>query len=209
MCSWQLVRRNSNYLSESLRDSTGVLPIRQQKVNASQSPIRLIQTLHFSLLFMLYIGAKMMQVSSKVQKWKYKASILNNAATLVFWVYTLVMAKPLWYALVMAKSQLGTYKLWQNHNLIYPSYGNTITCRHPLSSVNIFPFMSFCDPKIVETQRIWSMESLIWWPKIYTYLKQTHIFVKFLVYPVKFDKSLLVVIFFFVFLFLIIQVFTF
>ena len=200
-----MVWRNRNYLSGSLRDSTGVLPIRQEKVNASQSPIRLIQTLHFSLLFMLYIGAKMMQVSSKVQKWKYKASILNNA----FWVYTLVMAKPLWYALVMAKSQLGTYKLWQNHNLIFPSYGNTITCRHPLSSVNIFPFMSFCDPKIVETQRIWSVESLIWWPKIYTYLKRTHVFVKFLVYPVKFDKSLLVVIFFFVFLFLIIQVLTF
>ena len=34
MCSWQLVGRNSNYLSELLRDSTEVLPIRQQKVNA-------------------------------------------------------------------------------------------------------------------------------------------------------------------------------
>ena len=42
-----------------------------------------------------------------------------------------------WYALVMAKSQLDTYKLWQNHNLIYPSYGNTIKCRYPLSSMRL------------------------------------------------------------------------
>ena len=84
----------SIYLFESLRDSTGVLPIRQQKVNTLQSSFRLIQTLHFSLLFMLYIGAKMMQINNKVQKWKYKASILNNTATLVFWVCILVMAKP-------------------------------------------------------------------------------------------------------------------
>ena len=94
MCSWQLVRRNSNYLSESLRDSTGVLPIRQQKVNALQSSFRLIQKLHFSLLSMLYIGAKIMQINNKVQKSKYKASILNNTANLVFWVCILVMAKP-------------------------------------------------------------------------------------------------------------------
>ena len=163
MCSWQLVRRNSNYLSESLRESTGVLPIRQQKVNALQSSFRLIQTLHFSLLFMLYIGAKMMQVSSKVQKWKYKASILNNAATLVFWVYTLVMAKPLWYALVMAKSQLGTYKLWQNHNLIYPSYGNTITCRCSLSSMSLTDSPSWVSvvPKLEKLR-----ESEAWSPSL-------------------------------------------
>ena len=127
MCSWQLVWRNSNYLFESPRDSPGVLPIIQQKVNASQSSFRLIQIVHFSLLFMLYIGVKMMQINNKKQKWKYKASILNNTATLVFWVCILVMAKP----------KLDTYKLWQNHNLIYPSYGNTITCRYPLSSMRL------------------------------------------------------------------------
>ena len=135
MCSWQLVRRN--YLFESLRDSTGVLPIRRQKVNALQSSFRLIQTLHFSLLFMLYIGAKMMQIN-KVQKWKYKASVLDNTAILVFLgMYPSYGKTRVWYALVMAKSQLDTYKLWQNHNLIYPSYGNTITCRYPLSSMRL------------------------------------------------------------------------
>ena len=41
------------------------------------------------------------------------------------------------FALVMAKSQLDTYKLRQNHNLIYRSYGNTITCRYPLSSMRL------------------------------------------------------------------------
>ena len=41
------------------------------------------------------------------------------------------------------------------------------------------------------------MESLTCCPKIYTYLKQTHIFVKFLVYQVKFGKPLLVVTFFY------------
>ena len=58
----------ANYFSEVLRDSTGVLPIRRQKVNALQSSFRLIQALHFSVLFMLYIGAKMMQINNKVQK---------------------------------------------------------------------------------------------------------------------------------------------
>ena len=127
MCSWQLVRRNSNYLSESPRDSPGVLPIRRQKVNALQSSFRLIQTLHFSLLSMLYIGVKIIQINNREQKWKYKASILNNTATLVFWVCILVMTKP----------KLDKYKLWQNHNLMYPSYGNTITCRYLLSSIRL------------------------------------------------------------------------
>ena len=108
-----------------------------------------------------------------------------------------------WYALVMAKSQLDPYKLWQNHNLIYPSYGNTVTSRYPLISMKLTdsPFMSFYDPKIRETQRIWSMESLTCCPTIYTYLKRSHIFVKFLVYSVKLDKPLLVVTFFYFLLF--------
>ena len=41
------------------------------------------------------------------------------------------------------------------------------------------------------------MESLTCCPKIYTYLKQTHIFLKFLEYPVKFGNTLLVVTFFY------------
>ena len=36
----------------------------------------------------------MMQINNKEQKSKYMASILNNTATLVFWVCILVMAKP-------------------------------------------------------------------------------------------------------------------
>ena len=55
-------------LSESLKDSTGGLPIRQEKVNALQTSFRLIPVLHFSLLFILYIGAKMMQINNKLQK---------------------------------------------------------------------------------------------------------------------------------------------
>ena len=53
-----------------------------------------------------------------------------------------------WYTLVMAKSQLDTYKLWQNHNMQIPL---------ELNEVKRFPFMSFYDPKIGETQRISSM----------------------------------------------------
>ena len=79
-----MVLRNNNYLSESLRDTTGVLPIRQQKINALQSSFRLIPMLHFLLSFIVYIGAKMMQINNKLQKWKYKASVLNKTATLVF-----------------------------------------------------------------------------------------------------------------------------
>ena len=35
-----------------------------------------------------------MQINNKLQKWKYKASIFNNTATLVFWVCILVITKP-------------------------------------------------------------------------------------------------------------------
>ena len=127
MCSWQLVQRNSNYLSESLRDPTGVLPIRQQKVDALQSSFRLIQALHFSMLFMLYVGAKIMQINNEVQKWKYKASILNNTTTLFFFgMYP-----------SYSKTTVYTYKLWQDHNLIYPSYGSIITCRYLLSLMRL------------------------------------------------------------------------
>ena len=152
MCSSQLVQRNTSYLSESLRDSIGVLPIRQ-KVDVLQSSFSQVQTLHFLLLFMLYIGAKMMQINNKVQKWKYKASILNNTATLVFWVCILVMAKP----------KLDTYKLWQNHNLIYPSYGNTITCRYPLSSMRLTDSPSWVSmiPKLEKLR-----ESEAWSPSL-------------------------------------------
>ena len=58
--------------------------------------------------------------------------------------------------------------------------------------------MSFYDPEIGQTQRIWSKESLTYCPKIYTYLKLTvKCFFKFLVYPIKFDNTLLVVTFFY------------
>ena len=66
----QLVWKNSNCLSEWRRDSTGVLPIRRQKVKTFQSSFRLIPALYFSLLFILYIGAEMIQINNKLQKWK-------------------------------------------------------------------------------------------------------------------------------------------
>ena len=105
-----------------------------------------------------------------------------------------------WYALVMAKSQLDTYKLWQNHNLIYPSYGNTITCRYPLSSLSLTDVPSWVSmipklEKLRESEK-WST-SLVCCPRVYTYLKRTHIFVKFLVHHLKFGKPLLVVTFFY------------
>ena len=68
-----------------------------------------------------------------------------------------------WYALVMAKSQLDTYKLWQNHNLIYPSYGNTITCRYPLSSMKLTDFPSWVS-MIPQLEKL--RESEAWSPSL-------------------------------------------
>ena len=100
-----------------------------------------------------------------------------------------------------AKSQPDTHKLCQNHNLIYPSDGNTIACRYPLSSVRLTDSPSWVSmiPKLEKLR-----ESEAWSPSLvaqkFTYLKRTHILVKFLVYSVKFDKPLLVVtLFYFLF----------
>ena len=98
----------------------------------------------------------------------------------------------------MAKPQFDTYKLWQNHNLIYPSYGNTITYRYPLSSIRLTDSPSRVS-MISKLEKLRESEagspSLV--AQKFTYLKRTHILVKFLVYPVKFDKPLLVVTFFY------------
>ena len=65
MCSWfgEIVTVYLNH-----RDSTGVLPIRRQKVKTFQSSFRLIPALYFSMLFILYIGAEMIQIHNKLQK---------------------------------------------------------------------------------------------------------------------------------------------
>ena len=68
-----------------------------------------------------------------------------------------------WYALVMAKSQPDTYKIWQNHNLIYPSYGNTLTCRYPLSSMRLTDSPSW-DSMIPKLEKL--TESEAWSPSL-------------------------------------------
>ena len=47
-----------------------------------------------------------MQMNNKLQKWKYKASVLNNTANLVFLgMYPSYDKTTTWCVLVMAKSQ--------------------------------------------------------------------------------------------------------
>ena len=79
-----MLTTNTIFISKEIQQENS------QKINALQSSFRLIPTLHFSLLFILYIDAKMMQINNKLQK----SSILNNTAALLFWLCILVITKP-------------------------------------------------------------------------------------------------------------------
>ena len=88
--------------------------------------------------------------------------------------------------------------MWQNHNLIFPSYRNTTACRYPLISIGLTDSPSWVSmiPKLDKLNLKQRVPHLLY-KNLYLPKINCHIFLKFLVYPTKFDNFLLVVTFFY------------